>query len=542
MKYSMACKRIASRILGLSGGRTIQLFNKNNSSDTQYLISQTQFLPNAAKSTERAYCVANSLHTRPTCNSCSSYVPWDRTNRQYKMFCGRRCSQQSTHQKATETVLSRYGVSNPSNIIGVDRKKRDTCNDNNGVDYPQQSGTIRAKTLTTMQKKYGVNYPYQNNIVNTKRKQTLMDNYGVENPSHNKDIQRKKIQTNQHRYGADHFNTAQIVDALPFLLSKVWLVDQHTTQQKTVTTIATELNVNGSTVLNYMSRHGIETQHFYQSTGERELFNFIQSLGIDAISNDRTLIAPKELDIYIPSRSIAFEYCGLYWHSEQLGKDRHYHENKMRMCNELGVRLITLYEDEWLTNPVLVKSKIENILGLNKQRSVYARTTKIIKISPKQKKQFFDKYHIQGNGLGSISLGLEFGGELVACMSFSVHTTKHTLTRYATSCSVVGGFSKLLKHFTTHYEWREIVSFADRRWSDGDVYTKTGWELDSMLPPDYSYVVNGTRFHKFNFRRKYLHKRLKHFDPTLSERENCDKNGVLRVWDCGKMRFILVNR
>lgn len=117
---------------------------------------------------------------------------------------------------------------------------------------------------------------------------------------------------------------------------------------------------------------------------------------------------------------------------------------------------------------------------------------------------------------------------------------QYTLNRYATSCRVPGGFSKLLTHFKKTYTWKTLVSFADLRWSDGNLYYQTGWHHDSTLRPDYYYSPDGhQRFHKFNYRRQNLSKLLTHFDPHLSETENCKNNGILRIWDCGKLRFII---
>ena len=66
----------------------------------------------------------------------------------------------------------------------------------------------------------------------------------------------------------------------------------------------------------------------------------------------------------------------------------------------------------------------------------------------------------------------------------------YELNRFATNCNVIGGFSKLLKYFQRNYKWHEIVSFADRRWSEGGVYEKSGFELEQINKPDYSYVVH----------------------------------------------------
>lgn len=277
------------------------------------------------------------------------------------------------------------------------------------------------------------------------------------------------------------------------------------------------------------------------SRPELEIQKMLRDLDIKFTTNDRTIIPPKELDIWIESRSLAIEYCGLYWHSETCGKTKNYHKSKMDACNRKGIRLITIFEDEWIHRKPQVTKKILSILGLSNDRHVYARKCSIVTVDGATKRQFFAQNHIQGDGLSSINIGLEFDKELVAVSGFTKHQGKYYLTRYATSTCVVGGFSRLMKHFTRHYQWDQIVSFADLRWSVGALYETTGWALDSLLPPDYSYVEGNVRRHKFNYRRRALPKILKTFDPKLSEKQNCDNNGILRIWDCGKQRWTLTN-
>ena len=154
--------------------------------------------------------------------------------------------------------------------------------------------------------------------------------------------------------------------------------------------------------------------------------------------------------------------------------------------------------------------------------------------------KFLNDNHIQGDGPGSIHIGLEYDSKLVAVMSFMKQKEKYYLNRYATSKQVVGGFSKLLKHFQRNNDWSILISFADQRWSNGNLYVQTGWELDSVLPSDYSYSSDGkNRSHKFNYRRNKLQNMLNYYDPLISERKNCDNNGILRIWDCGKLKFII---
>ena len=92
------------------------------------------------------------------------------------------------------------------------------------------------------------------------------------------------------------------------------------------------------------------------SKGENEIYEFIKSKKIEVIRNDRNIIKPLELDLYLPNSNIAIEYNGLIWHSEQYKYNPiNYHLEKTEKCNEQGIRLIHIFEDEWLEHKEIVK-------------------------------------------------------------------------------------------------------------------------------------------------------------------------------------------
>ena len=289
-----------------------------------------------------------------------------------------------------------------------------------------------------------------------------------------------------------------------------------------------------------------ECSHNGKSGAEEELRNYvIKLLGADAvIANDRTVIPPHELDIYIPERNIAIEYNGLYWHNERRGKKRSYHRDKALSCKDAGVQLITVWEDEWQYRRDTVKSMIAHKLGVSPAGKVYARQTKVVELTAQQAREFCERYHIQGFVQGGLYAGLVDGaGDLVAVSVWRKNGAHAYLERYCTSQVVVGGMGKLLAYGLS---WArlvgvvDIVTFADLSVSDGDLYEKLGFVKDKVLRPDYRYIVNGRRVHKFNYRKK----RFKE-DPNLvwqdglSESELAILNGIDRVWDCGKIRYKL---
>lgn len=283
------------------------------------------------------------------------------------------------------------------------------------------------------------------------------------------------------------------------------------------------------------------------STAEKDIVDYIRSIApVDAtiMQSNRIVISPYELDIYIPNKKIAIEFNGVYWHSEERGKDKLYHYTKWKMCKDKGIQLITIWEDEWRDKQDIVKSMLAHKLGVSQDRRVYARNTTLSPLSSSVARSFLDSYHIQGFSSGSAYFGLYDNNKtLVAISSWRKNKDTLYLERYATSCAVVGGMGKMLKkgrEIAREYGCSEIVTFSDRQVSDGGLYEKLGFTLDKELDPDYKYVVKGERIHKFNYRLKRFRSDPKlRFQEGLTEKELARINGLERVWDCGKTRWVM---
>jgi hypothetical protein len=278
------------------------------------------------------------------------------------------------------------------------------------------------------------------------------------------------------------------------------------------------------------------------SKPEYEICNFLNDLNINYIQNDRKIIAPYELDVVIPDKKIAIEYCGLYWHSELMGKDRNYHFDKLNACKEKGYRLITIFEDEFISNKDIVLSRLNVLLGVSSE-TIYARKCTINEIDTKQARIFCDNNHLQRYTGSSIKLGAFYNNELVSIMTFSKASiskgSKHKegvweLSRFCSKINlrVVGIASKLLKYFERNYSWNKIFSYADRRWSDGNLYEKIGFDYISDTKPNYWYFKKNTkRLHRFGLRKSYKDSK------DITEWELRVSQGWNRIWDCGNLKF-----
>lgn len=262
--------------------------------------------------------------------------------------------------------------------------------------------------------------------------------------------------------------------------------------------------------------------------------------------NNRQIIAPLELDFYIPELKMAFEINGNYWHSE-IKKDKNYHINKTLLCEQQGVKLIHIFEDEIKFKYNIMRSRVENLLG--KSRNViYARKCIVKEITKQQKELFLNENHIDGDTISKYNLGLFYGDILVSVATFGKRKIskkeEFELLRFANKINynIIGGFSKLITYFTKNFEFDELITYADIRWSGcnvvQNVYYKNGFDFVSKTKPNYFYLKNNdylTRLNRYNFMK---HKLVKMgYDKNKTEAQIMFENGYTRIWDCGSLKY-----
>jgi len=281
---------------------------------------------------------------------------------------------------------------------------------------------------------------------------------------------------------------------------------------------------------------------------QNEIAEWVKNFEFEVFQNKK-LRNKKEIDIFIPSLNLGIEYCGLYWHSERSGRTRSYHYSKMKDANSEGIRLITIFEDEWLDRQEQVKNFLLSVLNKNEHK-IYGRNT-VVKVTDKQiANKFYEDNHIQGKPQTAIlHLGLYTKENLlVGCMSFGAHHRGGNgravvLNRLAFlhNHTVHGGASKLLSFAVNSLRfmgYNKILSWSDNRWSEGGVYKALGFDLEEELGPDYSYVTEKfTRVSKQSCQKKYLKKKGALGSTELVMAKSL---GYSRIWDCGKKRWVLI--
>lgn len=273
------------------------------------------------------------------------------------------------------------------------------------------------------------------------------------------------------------------------------------------------------------------------SGGELELYEWLKNNYTgEVIKRDRSVLSNFELDIFLPELNLAIEYNGEYWHSN-IYKDKHYHIDKTNKCLSKGIKLVHIFEHEWKLKASIVKSRLASILGNN--YSIGARACIVKEIT--FPKEFLEENHLQGAGSPTkVNLGLFTHKELVAVMTFSKprFTTKYEyeLVRYCSllDINVVGGASKLFKHFTKTYKPASVISYSDKCWGLGGLYKHLGFSYSHTSEPGYFYFKNFDIISRYKAQKHKLQALFPNlYDPKLTEAEIMGKAKYIKVYDCG---------
>jgi hypothetical protein len=508
------------------------------------IYRKTEFLSDKASFIQRVWHIYNEVFEIPLCQY-DNITPTNFKSFKdgYYKYASTSASNKSTItiNKRIENNLQKWGVEHFTQTEEFKYKASETWKSNYGVDNPSKSVEIKNKKIKTTLDNYGVKWPQQSKEVRSKSIKTNLEKYGVENPMQNIDIQSKVSNTRLSIEFERFFTNTLFYERM----TPLFTVNEYNGIDVSYPFLCKRCNLKFNDVI-----RGGKIPRCYNcypnsniSVAETELGDYIESLGIDIIRNDKSILNGKEIDIIIPQLNIGIEYNGIYFHSElNGGKSKKYHLNKTNECKKAGIRLIHIFEDEWLNNTHIVKSKLKHILNKSDSK-IFARKCNIQIIDNKLANNFLEKTHIQGKVNSSVQIGLFHLDKLVGVMTFSKRkifgNTEWELVRFSTSTHIVGGFTKLLKWFEINYNPKTIITYALNHWVDTDtnVYLKNGFKSIGKSFPSYHYLKNGIRYNRINFQKHKLKDKLEKFDPNLTEWENMQLNGYDRIWDCGSTKY-----
>ena len=547
------------------------LSNKSKSSKTKICKEcGKEFHP---KQASQVYC--EGPHTS-ICVVCGKEFEYSVRPSEKPKTCSKEC--QSKLRKLTN--MKKYGVDNVSKLDDIKKKISDI----------NSSEEVKQKRKQTSLLNWGVDNPAKNKEIAKKmsekmssreyldrREKTCIERYGFSSPMMSEEVKAKQARTNIERYGSKGhphskedimrmmIDPSKIDNYISFKEDPSSFISSNYREKPAISKLQSDLGVTNTPIYNILIEHGCSDllQRSY-SCIEDEVVDFLMSISPDLniIRNDRTVIKPSEIDIYLPDYKIGIECNPVSTHNSSFvdpwGSDpKHYkyHQNKSIVAERNGVFLFHVFGYEWSSNKDIIKSMIRNLLGLN-EKKIGARETILDKnVSYNEFCNFLNENHRQGSISAKVRLGLrDNDGQLVSVMSFGHmrNTMGYSkgdkgsweLSRFCNkiNTSVIGSASKLFKYFLGIYNPDKVISFSDVAHTRGDLYELLGFKYDHLTTPSYVWVdkYDSISYHRVNCQKKYLPKLLKDdsVDMNKTEKEIMEEHGFARVYDCGVIKWV----
>jgi hypothetical protein len=400
-------------INNLTENQRRDFYFKNHYPDLYNEIIQSNKL-NITYFSQILYNYCYDIKEIPKCKICGNELKFVRFTIGYRTFCSTSCAMhdkdliKKRNEKTKKTCLDKYGVENVMQTKEFKEKIKETCIQKYGKEFFMQTDEFKEKMIKNNKKKYGVDYYFQTEDFKEKVKNYSLNKYGIEHYNQSEEIINKKHKTNLEKYGNIYPTTSkQVKDKIKEAFLNKYNFEHHMTYKKEMNLlkdffknksdeyykkyendIISIIDINDDILhmfdkncnhdfyinkqllyLRNKNNHKICTKCnnvFSKNTSymEKELLEFIKNnVKYGVLYNVKNVIK-LELDIYIPELSVAFEFNGLYWHNE-LYKDKYYHYNKTKLCEDKNIRLYHVYEDDWVYNNEKIKNDILNILNKN---------------------------------------------------------------------------------------------------------------------------------------------------------------------------------
>lgn len=468
---------------------------------------------------EALYFIRAGLEKRPSCANCGKGVRFENG---WRTYCSKKCASQhpNTLAKRKATTLDRYGVEHFRN--------HEAC-------------------ATTSWLRYGTEFPMQAESILEKRKTTVRDRYGVDSVLSGGSSVRNQIvyEVPYRKISKTLTNLATDYDITP-----LFSVSEYVVGEGRFTRYLFKHNKCGKTFKSLLHNAKFGCKKCfpkYQSAQERLIISWLEEAGIEVEPLDRKILKPLEIDIWVPKSKIGIEVNGIYFHSTQRGTQKRYHLEKTTRAESQGFSLLHFFSNEIAQKPAIVRSMILAKLGIS--RKIAARKCAIKQIRSSEATAFFNRTHLQGGCRAKTCIGLFYEDELVAAAAYGaarIVNNSIELLRFSSELNtiVVGGFSKLQHYFEASLSpGTNLISYADRRWSSGNLYKQTGWQLTNVNSPVAWYFNPGesdltVKLHHRTAFQKF--KSMAKLKLTSSEKTNEELAEELRFWnifDCGTLTF-----
>lgn len=546
---------------------------------------------------QKIYYIINNVWSLNVC-TCGKLCVWIGFKNGFRISCGKK---ECYIPMVEKNNIEKYGVSNTAKLKEMQDKKKKKFLEKHGVDHQMKLESTREKFTNTMVKRYGAKYSSQSEELrikikesfdsksveeiedeNRRRSETMIGKSDEEKAS----MLAKRTKTLLERYGEEYtFNVPFIKDKIEKTIKERYNgIDPRSTPEVIKRRVESySLNYinkikdkfENVTYINHNyldDKHNDILLHFYcklcdnnfniliglmrrrylagvhictkclnktsTSVGEKELLEYIKSIyDSEIVINSTNIVKPRHIDIYLPKANLAFEFNGTYWHNE-LFKPDNYHLTKSDICLDKNIKLIHIWEDDWINKKEIVKSKIYGLLSKGEIIDSNKCDAKII--DNELAISFLNDNHLNCNKKFTYNIGLYYKEELVSVMTF-LYNKKNDFYELNSLCNkkfinINGGSVKMFDFFISNVNPEKIISCFDRSWGYTKLYMKLGFVFETFTEPEYYYVINNERRNKNEYAKHKLSKMG--YDPNKTEHEIMLELKKYRIYDSGNETWI----
>lgn len=406
-------------------------------------------------------------------------------------------------------------------------------------DHEVLQKTRMEKVVKTNLERFNTEHAFQAEVVKEKIKATMVERHGVDNPMKSEQIREKSYKTNLKNFGVKHPAQSKKINLKAMRTKeKIGLV-RFINKNDTVNTICKkagipivnpyklirEGKISPDDIYKYIINYDDPKTHLEKIASEKFNLEFYNKY----FDLDKFPTLRYRPDFKIDDKT-AINVDGLYWHSDKNNVNKNYHFELRKSFEDSGLRIFQFREDEVYYNEDIVKSIINNHLG--KSEKIYARKTKLVKLSSEEYAPFFEKNHLMGSTNG-ITFGLMYQGEIIMAAAYKVFSDRIKIERVCSkiNTTVVGGASKLLSKINSVTPKLPIHYWADLRYGTGNYLEKLGFkkERDTL----------GFKWTDLNRTFNRLRCRANMDERNLSQEEYAKELGWVKIWDAGQRLWIL---
>ena len=374
------------------------------------------------------YLVGDLLFKR--CIVCGNYIGYNQLSRGRYNYCSKKCSNKDLDrktrikqsniktyqtnynqilQKRKQTNIQRYGTQFPIFNQSIRKKTKKTNLQRYGVENVFANKQIKQKIKQTNLEKYGSENPFFSNEIKQKIKQTNLQKYGSETIGGSliirqriqqtnlkkygtvstlslENIKQKIKQTNLEKYGSENYFSsndakrkyfnATIKRIKDFVIPMFDFSEYHGFSskdiynwkcikcQKIFSSNVDQYHFNGDVLSVPKCPYCYQGQNNI-SLKEKQVRQFCQNFSCCQFNN-RNIIKPYQIDIYIPDKKLGIEFDGLVWHSNKFNPNDFNLLNKTQLCQNLGIKLIHVFEDQWIYQ----RQFVQKMIKLNFQQNI----------------------------------------------------------------------------------------------------------------------------------------------------------------------------